>query len=172
VTVDQAIVQYIASRRTWYLVPLKTDTLFYPSQGMHASKIALEYQPFAAGFRIEHPQALLDVLQYGESLAGFASRGKGKLPVADYRLAHTCVGTAATDGSGGKHLAATDGDKMSKTGTTRGERACYSFCMCPGGQIVPTSTDPNYLCVNGMSFSKRYGLHVAFTKSKASLFYL
>jgi len=68
-----------------------------------------------------------------------------------------------------------------------GERACYSFCMCPGGQIgklivtvtfvnmhntyiicinkciytcyyniiVPTSVDPNELCVNGMSFSQR-----------------
>jgi hypothetical protein len=29
------------------------------------------------------------------------------------------------------------------------QRACYSFCMCPGGQIVPTSTDVNELCVNG-----------------------
>jgi uncharacterized FAD-dependent dehydrogenase len=36
-----------------------------------------------------------------------------------------------------------------------GGRACYSFCMCPGGQIVPTSTNPKELCVNGMSFSKR-----------------
>jgi len=34
-------------------------------------------------------------------------------------------------------------------------RACYSFCMCPGGQIVPTSTVEDELCINGMSFSKR-----------------
>lgn len=34
-------------------------------------------------------------------------------------------------------------------------RGCYSFCMCPGGQIVPTSTDESELCINGMSFSKR-----------------
>jgi uncharacterized FAD-dependent dehydrogenase len=27
--------------------------------------------------------------------------------------------------------------------------------MCPGGQIVPASTDPNEVCVNGMSFSRR-----------------
>ena len=104
-------------------------------EGMHHDAIALEYQPFAAGFRIEHPQALLDELQYGSTLAPLASRGKGPLPVADYRLAHTCVGGGVEDTSAG--------------------RACYSFCMCPGGQIVPTSTDPNELCVNGMSFSKR-----------------
>ena len=35
------------------------------------------------------------------------------------------------------------------------ERGCYSFCMCPGGQIVPTAMDANQLCINGMSFSKR-----------------
>ena len=33
-----------------------------------------------------------------------------------------------------------------------GQRAVYSFCMCPGGQIVPTSTNPEELCINGMSF--------------------
>jgi len=31
----------------------------------------------------------------------------------------------------------------------------FSFCMCPGGQVVPTSMDPSELCVNGMSFSQR-----------------
>jgi uncharacterized FAD-dependent dehydrogenase len=33
-------------------------------------------------------------------------------------------------------------------------RSVYSFCMCPGGQIVPTVTSEGELCVNGMSFSK------------------
>ena len=37
---------------------------------------------------------------------------------------------------------------------SKDERGVYSFCMCPGGQIVPTSTDPELLCINGMSFSK------------------
>lgn len=32
------------------------------------------------------------------------------------------------------------------------QRGVYSFCMCPGGQIVPTSTNPEELCINGMSF--------------------
>ena len=31
-------------------------------------------------------------------------------------------------------------------------RGVYSFCMCPGGQIVPTTTNPDELCINGMSF--------------------
>jgi uncharacterized FAD-dependent dehydrogenase len=31
----------------------------------------------------------------------------------------------------------------------------FSFCMCPGGQIVPASTNPDEVCVNGMSFSRR-----------------
>lgn len=34
-------------------------------------------------------------------------------------------------------------------------RSCYSFCMCPGGQVVVTSIDPSELCINGMSFSRR-----------------
>lgn len=31
----------------------------------------------------------------------------------------------------------------------------FSFCMCPGGWIVPASTDPEGLVVNGMSLSRR-----------------
>ena len=55
----------------------------------------------------------------------------GHLPVPSYRLAT---------------------DKADDGNTTRG---VYSFCMCPGGQIVPASTDPDQICVNGMSFSNR-----------------
>lgn len=31
----------------------------------------------------------------------------------------------------------------------------YSFCMCPGGFVVPASSEENRLCVNGMSYHKR-----------------
>ena len=55
--------------------------------------------------------------------------------MADYRLAATIA--APVD--------QTDGSK----------RSVYSFCMCPGGQIVPTSVSDDEVCVNGMSFSKR-----------------
>lgn len=34
-------------------------------------------------------------------------------------------------------------------------RGVYSFCMCPGGQVVPSSTLPGYTCVNGMSAAAR-----------------
>jgi uncharacterized FAD-dependent dehydrogenase len=125
---------------------------------MHLDGVALEYQPFAAGFRIEHPQVLLDTLQYGSELAPEAARGKGKLPVADYRLAHTVVGGETSAGGASEASGAFSSPKKeTENASSPGPdaRACYSFCMCPGGQIVPTSTDPNELCVNGMSFSKR-----------------
>ena len=35
------------------------------------------------------------------------------------------------------------------------QRKTYTFCMCPGGQIVPTATEAGGLCLNGMSFSRR-----------------
>jgi len=85
------------------------------------------------GLRGEHPQALVDRLQYGDALAPLAGWRK-KLPSADYRL----VATASTRGLGGSEPS-----------------SVYSFCMCPGGQVVPTSLTPDELCVNGMSFSKR-----------------
>ena len=90
--------------------------------------VHMESKPFAMGFRIEHPQSVIDTIQYGKQDAqNLVLRGKGPIPVADYRL--TCN---LEDG-----------------------RGVYSFCMCPGGQIVPTSTNEKELCINGMSFSRR-----------------
>lgn len=118
-------------------------------ENLHTSGVKLEAKGFAAGFRVEHPQRLINDIQYGSEWGPSVHTGKkgtdeanqdyfltgvqhsGKLPVPSYRL--------ATD-------KAFDGTK---------NRGAYSFCMCPGGQIVPASTDPNEVCVNGMSFSKR-----------------
>lgn len=36
-----------------------------------------------------------------------------------------------------------------------GSRGVFSFCMCPGGMIIPSSTERNSLVVNGMSSSGR-----------------
>jgi uncharacterized FAD-dependent dehydrogenase len=36
-------------------------------------------------------------------------------------------------------------------------RGIYSFCMCPGGQVVPSPTQPGGICVNGMSHASRRG---------------
>jgi uncharacterized FAD-dependent dehydrogenase len=99
--------------------------------------VAITPQGCAVGFRVEHPQALVDAAQYGTALAErHVSRGAGKLPVADYRL----VAPA---------------QPASEEEAAPARRAAYSFCMCPGGQVVPTSTVESELCVNGMSFSRR-----------------
>ncbi len=34
-------------------------------------------------------------------------------------------------------------------------RNIYSFCMCPGGHVVNSSSEPERLCINGMSYNKR-----------------
>ena len=86
-----------------------------------AAGVRLEAKPFAMGVRIEHPQPLIDRIQYGRAA------GHIKLPAAAYRLAFT------------------PDDK----------RGAFSFCMCPGGWIVPASTEPDGLVVNGMSLSRR-----------------
>jgi uncharacterized FAD-dependent dehydrogenase len=80
----------------------------------------LEAKSFALGVRIEHPQALINSVQYGSAAEHPA------LPAAAYRLAETVDG-----------------------------RGVFSFCMCPGGFIVPASTVPGGLVVNGMSLSRR-----------------
>ena len=36
-----------------------------------------------------------------------------------------------------------------------GDRGVFSFCMCPGGLVVPASTAPGEIVVNGMSLSRR-----------------
>jgi len=84
----------------------------------------VEAKAFAAGFRAEHPQALIDRIQYG------TERRHPKLPPADYRLA--------------------DNPKIG--GEPRG---VFSFCMCPGGVVVPTPTEAGMQCTNGMSNSHR-----------------
>ncbi|XP_066368041.1 uncharacterized protein [Miscanthus floridulus] len=92
----------------------------------------------AVGLRIEHPQELINSIQYSE-LAAEVQRGRGRIPVADYKIA--------------KYVG--ERDAANEIGIAEPSRSCYSFCMCPGGQVVPTSTNPSELCINGMSFSRR-----------------
>ena len=87
---------------------------------LDAKKILIEAKPFALGLRVEHPQELIDRIQYH-----CPSRGP-YLPAASYNLASQVSGTGV-----------------------------YSFCMCPGGFIVPSATAPGEVVVNGMSPSKR-----------------
>jgi uncharacterized protein len=89
-------------------------------EGALAGGVALERKDLAVGVRIEHPQPVIDALQYGKAA------GHPRLPPALYEL--------AAQGQG---------------------RGVYSFCMCPGGWIVPAATEPEGVVVNGMSLSKR-----------------
>ena len=82
--------------------------------------IVLEMKPFAMGVRVEHPQDLVDRIQYHGS-----ARGE-YLPAASYSLVRQVDG-----------------------------RGVYSFCMCPGGFIVPSATNQEEVVVNGMSPSLR-----------------
>lgn len=88
-------------------------------------RVFIEPKPFALGFRAEHPQPLINAIQYGDKVASHP-----KLPPADYKLAENL---------------AVDGDV----------RGVYSFCMCPGGIVVPTPTEHGMQCTNGMSNSHR-----------------
>ena len=87
---------------------------------LHSKNILLEPKSFAMGVRIEHPQALINEMQY------HSSEKTEYLPSANYSLA------CQID-----------------------NRGVFSFCMCPGGVIIPASTSPDELVVNGMSVSKR-----------------
>ena len=85
-------------------------------------KILLEAKSFAVGVRVEHPQELIDRIQYHGTKRG------NYLPPATYSFVEQVQG-----------------------------RGVYSFCMCPGGVVVPAATAPGEMVVNGMSSSERGG---------------
>ena len=90
---------------------------------LHEQGVYIEPKPFSVGFRIEHPQPLIDECRYGEKA------GHPILGAADYKLVHHC--------SNG--------------------RTVYSFCMCPGGQVVAATSEPGRVVTNGMSQYERGG---------------
>ena len=88
---------------------------------LHAKGVHIEPKPFSIGFRIEHPQHLIDVSRLGRHA------GNPRLGAADYKLVHHC-----------------------KNG-----RTVYSFCMCPGGQVVAAASEEGRVVTNGMSHYSR-----------------
>ncbi|TGV02454.1 NAD(P)/FAD-dependent oxidoreductase [Flavivirga rizhaonensis] len=92
---------------------------------LHKKKIALEAKSFAMGVRVEHPQHIIDSIQYHCS-----GERNELLPAASYSLVNQI-----------------------------NNRGVYSFCMCPGGFIVPAATANGEVVVNGMSPSKRNNLY-------------
>ncbi len=92
---------------------------------LHRQHILIENKPFAMGIRIEHPQTLIDRIQY------HCQTDRGPyLPAAAYSL-------------------------VTQTKAGNVQRGVFSFCMCPGGFIVPAATAPGEVVVNGMSPSRR-----------------
>ncbi|MDH5400747.1 MAG: FAD-binding protein, partial [Cyclobacteriaceae bacterium] len=92
---------------------------------LHQRKVKIEAKPFALGVRVEHQQSLIDQIQYHCEV----ERGP-YLPASAYALTHQ---------------SRYKGEK----------RGVFSFCMCPGGFIVPSATSPGEIVVNGMSPSRR-----------------
>jgi len=87
---------------------------------LNSKGITIESKPFALGVRIEHPQSIIDEVQYNRKDRG------ALLPAASYSLACQVQ-----------------------------NRGVFSFCMCPGGLVVPAATAPGEIVVNGMSLSRR-----------------
>jgi len=87
---------------------------------LHDKGILIERKDFAAGVRIEHPQKLINSIQY------HTKEIDPLLPTAAYSLV----------------------SQVEKKGV-------FSFCMCPGGIIVPSATAPEEVVVNGMSNAMR-----------------
>jgi uncharacterized FAD-dependent dehydrogenase len=92
---------------------------------LHRREVLIEAKPYAIGVRVEHQQKLIDQIQY---------RCQGArdplMPAASYSL-------------------------VTQVPVNGVEKGVFSFCMCPGGFIVPSATAPGELVVNGMSPSRR-----------------
>jgi uncharacterized protein len=89
---------------------------------LHARGVYLEAKPFSIGFRIEHPQSVIDRARFGPQA------GHPVLGAADYKLVHHGQGNQGGRG-----------------------RSVYSFCMCPGGTVVAAASEPGRVVTNGMS---------------------
>jgi len=88
---------------------------------LHKKNISIKAKSFAMGVRIEHPQQIIDQIQYNCN-----GERDSLLPAAAYSMVKQV-----------------------------NQRGVYSFCMCPGGFIVPAATDSEEVVVNGMSPSRR-----------------
>jgi uncharacterized protein len=97
-------------------------------QLLYNNNIHIESKPFALGVRVEHPQSLIDCVQYHlpPAIVNSDTTRPPSLPPAAYSWVQQVNG-----------------------------KGVFSFCMCPGGIIAPAATSPGELVVNGWSPSKR-----------------
>lgn len=97
-------------------------------RALYAQQVPMEQKNYAIGFRMSHPQRLVDQQQYGIS---------DPIEMQRLHLEHSSYKLVAQNPSG---------------------KAVYSFCMCPGGYVVNASSEEGRLCVNGMSDNARDSL--------------
>jgi uncharacterized FAD-dependent dehydrogenase len=94
---------------------------------LHGHQVAMASKGFAVGVRLEHPREHIDRIQYGTFCEN------PLLETARYRLSYE-----------------------NKTLQPEKPLGTYSFCMCPGGYVLSSSTHRNSLVVNGMSNYSRH----------------
>ncbi|MDQ6968662.1 MAG: FAD-dependent oxidoreductase, partial [Mariprofundaceae bacterium] len=94
-------------------------------ENLHTQGIEIEAKDFAVGVRAEHNQTWVNACQFSQ----FSEHPA--LSAAEYKLTHQV------------------------NDPYLGKRGVYSFCMCPGGLIVPSPTEAGMMAVNGMSNAHR-----------------
>lgn len=124
-------IYYVASKdSTGKIEELKTDTVILAIG--HSSRDTFE-KLYEKGFFMEKKNFSVGVriehLQEMINLAQYGSITKLRLPPAEYKLAY-----------------------HSPSG-----RSCYTFCMCPGGTVMASSSEPQTIVTNGMSNFLRDG---------------
>ncbi|MBE5736180.1 MAG: FAD-binding protein [Clostridiales bacterium] len=95
---------------------------------LYNKNIAFKQKPFSLGYRIEHLQQDINISQYGRDNCARSDGDVVGLPPAEYKLV--------------EHV---------------GERVVYTFCMCPGGVVVPATSVNGCVVTNGMSYNARDG---------------
>lgn len=91
----------------------------------------MQQKAFSIGLRIQHPQELINIAQYGKNYKEL------NLPPAEYKLSYHC--------------------KKTEAGGVNDGRGVYTFCMCPGGEVINSSCQEGGVVTNGMSYHARNG---------------
>lgn len=110
--------EHIATTHVVLAVGHSARDTFY---ALHDCGVHVEAKPFSIGFRIEHPQSLIDRARFGDQFV--ENLRNDILGAADYKLVHHCANG----------------------------RSAYSFCMCPGGTVVAATSEVGRVVTNGMS---------------------
>jgi len=125
ITIQQVENKSLISFKTSQLILATGHSARDVYQLLVEKEIETEVKAFALGVRVEHPQDLIDSIQYHCKLDA-VTETRRYLPASSYSLVEQI-----------------------------NDRGVYSFCMCPGGIIAPCATSPGEVVTNGWSPSKR-----------------